>query len=109
MIDSKNFYLLWGEALESSDRDTYVSEWSTSSIWQEDADLLAIADKLARIWDVAHMSVTDIRRAAGMTQMDFAQRFCVPKRSVENWCSGSRKCPDYIRLMMAELLGIIDR
>lgn len=114
MIDNKNFYLLWGDALQSDNRDRYVSEWSTSSIWGlpeelSDDDLLGAADKLGQIWDIAHMSVKGICQAAGLTQAALAQRFCIPLRTVEDWSRGARKCPDYIRLMMAEALGIITR
>lgn len=108
-MSNNDFYMLWGEALQTSDRDVYVAEWSTSSIWPEDADLLETAGKLGEIWDVAHMSVKNICKAAGMTQAALAQRFCIPKRTVEDWCRGIAKCADYIRLMMAEALGILER
>lgn len=109
MIDDKTFYLLWGEALNADDRDTYVSEWSTSSIWPEDGDLLEIAGKLGQIWDVAHMSVNDICKIAGMTQAAVKERFCIKRRTMEDWCRGRREPPDHDRLMMAEILGIIVR
>ena len=114
IIDNKNFYLLWGDALQSDNRDRYVSEWSTSSIWRlpeelGDNDLLGAADKLGQIWDIAHMSVKGICQAAGLTQAALAQRFCIPKRTIEDWCTAKRTPPDYIRLMMAEALGIIKR
>lgn len=109
MTDDKTFYLLWGEALNASDRDIYVSEWSTSSIWPENAELLEIAGKLGQIWDTAHMSVKDICKATSMTQAALAQRFCIPKRTVEDWCRGIAKCADYTRLMMAECLGLLER
>lgn len=111
-MNDKQFYTVWGEALASSDRDTYVSEWATSSIWGEpenlaDDDLMGIAAKLGNIWDVAHMSVKDICKAAGMTQTQLAVKICAPKRTVENWCSGVNKCPDYTKLLIAEKLGLL--
>lgn len=113
-ITDKDFSAIWGEALASTDRDVYVSEWSTSSIWGApedltDDDLLDIAAKLGSVWDVAHMSVKDICKAAGLTQTGLAQRFCIPRRTVEDWCRGVRKAADYDRLMMAELLGLLKR
>lgn len=113
-MTDKQFYTVWGEALASTDRDTYVSEWSTSSIWGQaeeltDEDLLAIAAKLGNIWDVAHMSVKDICKAAGLTQAELAAKICAPKRTVENWCAGANKCPDYTRLLIAEKLGLLVR
>lgn len=108
MTDS-NFYTLWGEAIATPDRDIYVAEWSTSSIFPDGSDLLDNAYYLGQLWDAAHMTVKEICRAFGLTQAAFAQRFCIPKRTIEDWCRGARKCPDYIRLMVMELLGIIKR
>ena len=108
-MSDKNFYQLWGEALTSTDRDFYVSEWSTSSLFPEDSDLLENAEYLGKLWDVAHMSVKGICKAAGLTQAALAQRFCIPKRTVEDWCGERRACSDYIRLMMAECLGLLSR
>lgn len=113
-MNDKDFYTLWGEALAGSDRDVYVSEWATSSIWGTPEDLtddalMDIAAKLGNIWDVAHMSVKDICKAAGLTQAQLATKICAPKRTVENWSSGANKCPDYTKLWIAEKLGLLVR
>lgn len=113
-LTDKDFYTLWGEALTSTDRDIYIAEWSTSSLWGDpenitDEDLLEQAAYLGRLWDVAHMTVKDMCTAAGMTQEALGRHFCVPMRTVWDWCRGARTPTDYIRLMMAELLGLIDR
>lgn len=108
-MTDKTFALLWGEALTADDRDLYVSEWSTSSIFPEDSDLLDNAEIVGRIWDVAHMTVQQIVDASGWKRTEFAQRFCIPYRTITNWCRGERECPDHTRLMMAELLGLIER
>lgn len=108
-MTDKAFALLWGEALVANDRDVYVAEWSISSVFPEDADLLANAEQVGRIWDVAHMSVQQIVDASGCKRTVFAERFCIPYRTLTNWCRGERECPDYTRLMMAELLGLVDR
>lgn len=113
-MTDKQFYLVWGEALVAGDRDTYVSDWATSSVWGmpedlTDEELLAVADKLGNIWDAAHMGVKDICKAAGLTQAGLAQHFCIPKRTVEDWCRRIAKCADYTRLMMIEGLGLLER
>lgn len=112
-MNNKTFHLLWSEALASSDRDTYISEWATSSIFAPDPDAPgpdyeALTEQLGSIWDVAHMTVAQIRATTGLTQGDFAERFCLSRRTVEDWESRN-KCPNHIRLMMAEILGIIKR
>lgn len=108
-LSDKDFYTLWGAALETADRDIYVSEWSTSSIFPEEADLLKIADYVGEIWDVAHMSVRDICKAAKLSQAALATKFCIPLRTVEAWCMGERRPTDYDRLMMVQILGLINR
>lgn len=42
------------------------------------------------------MIFKDIRRQSGMTQQQFADYFEIPKRTIENWESGVRKCPHYL-------------
>lgn len=86
-----------------------MSDWATSSIFSEDADLLDNVAYLGQIWDAAHMDVRAICKAAGLSQVALAQRFCIPLRTVQNWCNGQRPCADYIRLMIAEALDIIQR
>ena len=113
-MTDKDFASLWGKALQSNDRDMYVAEWATSSIWGDpeeipDAGLCQIADQLGTIWDVAHMGVKELWRGSGLSQAAFATRFCIPKRTIEDWCTAKRTPPDYIRLMIAEALGIIKR
>ena len=41
------------------------------------------------------MTIKEMRQAAGLTQQQFAELLGVPKRSIENWESGSRKLPEY--------------
>lgn len=57
----------------------------------------------------ASRSVKDICRMAGMTQTAMADYFSVPQRTFGNWCTGSRECPEYTKLMMQELLGLYRR
>lgn len=41
-------------------------------------------------------TIKELRKRAGLTQKAFADYFSIPKRSVENWEGGQRKCPDYL-------------
>lgn len=112
-MTDKNFHLLFGEALTASDRDTFVSDWATSSLFLDPEDETQeldpeLIDRLGEIFDVAHMDVKALRATTGLSQAAFADRFCIPRRTVENWeLRGG--CPDYVRLMMAQLLGLIHR
>lgn len=101
---------LWADALTAPDRDAWVSDWALSSIWGDDPASDPPAeriDHLCRIWDASHMTVDDIRKAAGLKQVQLAARFNIPRRTLQDWCRGIATPPDHIRQMMCELLGLI--
>lgn len=103
-MTDKQFYTLWTEAQTSTDREAFISDWALSSVW-EDAEDAPIpdgrADAIGAVWDTAHLTIRDIRASTGLSQVAFAQRFCIPRRTVEDWEAGRRSCPDYVRLLLA--------
>lgn len=112
-MTDKQFFAVWGAALVEDDRDAYVSDWALSSLFAPEDGDQAIApqliDQLGNIWDVAHMSIQSMRRTTDLSQAAFAERFCIPKRTLEDWEGHRRNPPDYVRLMLAQLLGVIER
>lgn len=42
----------------------------------------------------------------GLSQAAFAQRLCIPLRTVEAWCRGIRESPVYVRLLIQQALGL---
>ena len=66
-------------------------------------------DHLGNIWDAAHRNVLDIATDAGLSQRKLAEWFGIPYRTVEDWCTDRRNCPDYVRLMMQECIGLVHR
>ena len=50
------------------------------------------------------MTIQEFIKSSGMTQKQLSARFGIPKRTIEEWSRGARKCPDYVVRMMAELL-----
>lgn len=60
-------------------------------------------------YKASSMSVKEIAKAAGMSQTALANRFGIPRRTMEDWCRGVSKCPLYTRLMMQECLGLYKR
>lgn len=103
----KDFYTCYGEALAESDRDTFVSDWSLSSIFPEDSDLLENAELAGNIWDIAHMTIKDLCQQTGISQAAIGYRFCVPYRTVQQWYAGDRSCPEYVKIAMADSLGLL--
>lgn len=50
------------------------------------------------------MVLKELRLKAGMTQADMSKVFDIPKRTIENWETGTRKCPGYVEKLIAEKL-----
>lgn len=104
------FYAAVSEVSNYTDRGAYVSELSLSSMWGEDADLIAIASDVGRIWDAYHMTAKELRAVTGLSQVAFGRRFLIPRRTVENWETAGANhtdCPLYTRMMIADLLGLL--
>ena len=110
-INYHDFHTLFGAATAEQDRERFISEWSSSSIFypepeSPDIDAGELTEALENIWDVAHMSTRDIRQRMGLTQAAFAERFCIPRRTIEGWESGG-KDKQYVVLALAELAGML--
>lgn len=106
-MTSNQFNILWSDALASPDRDAFVSgcawpntAWNPESGAPEDRDRI-----LGELWDVAHMSVREIRAFSGLTQQAFIDHFCIPRRTLEDWEGARRSCPHYLRLLLAQAVG----
>lgn len=111
-INYHNFYILFAAATKEQDRERYIVEWSSSSIFypdenSPDIDANELVDSLGNIWDVAHLTVRDIRQHMGLTQSAFAERFCIPRRTVENWEYRGGRVPPYNILALADITGML--
>ena len=71
------------------------------------AFVTAFGNDAGQIWDACTRSVKDILADAGLTQAKFCERFCLPRRTVEDWCAGRRACTLSTRLMFQQLLGLL--
>lgn len=107
------FITIWQDALTTIyNRDAFVYDWCLSAIWNEEEGIdvpVARLEHIGRIWDAAQRSIKDIAKAAGLSQRKLAEKFCIPYRTLEDWCTEKRTPPDYVRLMMQECIGIIKR
>ena len=111
-INYHDFYTLFGAATTEQDKFRYIAEWSSSSIFypnpeSPDIDAAELAESLGNIWDVAHLTVRDIRQHLGLTQAAFAERFCIPRRTVENWERKGGHIPPYNILAYADITGML--
>ena len=46
------------------------------------------------------MTFKELRKQSGMTQKEFSEYFEIPKRTIESWDMGARKCPEYLLKLM---------
>ena len=112
LMDDNRFYALFGAALKTNNRDEYISDYALSSIWGDaEGDEIPAqrVEDLGAIWDVAHASIRDIRAHTGLKRTDFAARYLIPYRTMENWERGDAQCPDYLRLLLAQATGFYRR
>ena len=106
-VNDKNFYTLFGAAVAEHDRDKFIAEWSSSSIFSDEEKVDELIATLENIFEIAHMSMRDIRKKLGLTQAEFACRFCLPKRTVESWES-NRSARQYLVLAFARISGLLN-
>lgn len=45
-------------------------------------------------------TIKEIREYSGLSQKKFAGKYGIPVRSIENWESGARKCPEYLTSLL---------
>ena len=112
-MTDKQFNAAFTAALSSPDRDAFVSDWALSSLFAGADEAApvdpALVEELGQVWDVAQMPMADIRAATGMTQASFEARWCIPRRTWENWEAGVTKCPPYVRLLLLQAEGLYHR
>lgn len=111
MTDNQ-FYVCVREVDNYHDRSAYISDMTQSSIWADVPDDDIPIDRcriVGQIWDAVHRSIKQIASDSGLSQRKLAERFCIPYRTMENWCGGQNACPLYVRLMMQEILGLFQR
>lgn len=54
--------------------------------------------------------IKEYRKAAHLTQQQMSDEMGIPKRTIEDWERGARKCPEWTeRLIIAELKRIKER
>lgn len=52
-------------------------------------------------------TVREARVYAGLTQAKMSELLGIPKRTIENWETGSRKCPEWVERLVVEKLESI--
>lgn len=89
---------------------TEISEWlKNATTTYFDA---SCAPYFCSVWvfnalhEYLNCPVKYIVRMSKMSQKRFADRFGIPLRTVEDWCTGRRQPPEYVLKMICEILNI---
>lgn len=55
------------------------------------------------VWSMkyAHLNIRSIRGISQLSQAEFAERYGISQRSVENWEGGQRRPPEYLVSLLA--------
>lgn len=73
----------------------------------DETDLDLSSEVLKRVYDVVNRTVDEIREKANMSQSEFANRFAIPLRTLQNW-EYRGGCPVYLRLLFQSALNQCD-
>lgn len=64
-------------------------------VFQERGELKV--EVVGQQWTICQVNrMLEIRRRSGLSQAKFAEKYDIPKRTLENWEQGSRECPEYV-------------
>lgn len=66
-------------------------------------------DAARPLWGVACLPFRDFLALTGYTRAGLARRYCIPLRTVDDWLAEKRNPPPYVRLLLAEATGIVNR
>ena len=109
-ISDGKIYNYAGEASNYSDADSFVADCAQGFDYMdpeaEDLDMTFI-EQVRILWHVMRDPFADLLEKMGLTPADCHVRFCVPFSTVQEWISGEASVPIYMRLAMAEAVGLL--
>lgn len=92
------------------DVDEYLDCIMRNPIWKEKrVNKEKRKQWLIDIWNAAHRDINDIMRITGMNQIKMYTYFCIPRRTLQDWCRGLTAPPPYLLMMMQEIFGFVKR
>lgn len=116
ILPDKIFYMLWQDAISDNISEKeyvrkYISYSSDNHIDFQKKYNIKVEESitlLSEIYKKANMNINDILKLAGVTKAEISKIFCIPKRTIEDWCYGKTKCPHYIKLMILRFFYLIN-
>lgn len=107
IIPDKLFFKLWKAANEGYDKHNYISNFTSSTsvdfvdfknkygIYYEEA-----TEMLRNIYEAVNMPFDELIKKTGKKKSQIRDIFCIPQRTVEDWCYGKAKPNQSIKLMI---------
>lgn len=107
IIPDKLFFTFWKAASEGYNKQTYINNFTSATsadfvdfkkkygIYYEEA-----AEMLSNIYEAANMSFSEIIEKTGKKKSQIRDIFCIPQRTLEDWCYGKAKPNQSIKLMI---------
>lgn len=109
-MTDKQIYTYFEEATNYTSAAAYASDVAFSLLDPEDLDQkvdMDLVKQLTKLWRVANDPFRVLLASMGLSLSQCSARFCIPYRTVQDWAAERRSCAPYIRLMMAELTGLV--
>lgn len=114
IIPDKLFFKFWKAANEGYDKQNYISNFTSSAstdfvdfknkygIYYEEA-----AEMLNNIYKTANMPFPEVIEKTGKKKSQIRDIFCIPQRTLEDWCYGKAKPNQSIKLMILRQFHIL--
>lgn len=109
-MKNKQIYQYFGEATNYGDPDAFASDVALSLLDPEDPSKeidTGLYEQLRILWQVANAPFKELLENMGLNQTQCSIRFCIPRRTIQDWTGDRRTPPAYLRLMMAESIGLL--
>lgn len=103
-ISVRELFKILDDELDSSDYKRHIKDTSTI------VNLIYLVYGVRRF----NMTIKEMRELLGLTQKQFASKYNIPQRSIENWESGKRTPPQYLlqlleRVVVTDCLTMVKR
>lgn len=111
ILPDKIFHTLWDTACDCNSFDEYynsiifTNSYKYIDFSRYNIPLDQVYDLLKSIYQASSLTIKDLLSKYNYSKAAFSHRFCVPIRTVENWCASTNKCPNYTRLLFLQSLG----
>lgn len=105
--DSSSLYVsyslfsnLYIEAKEYDDIDMYVAERGWQD-WMDQYDMQTVVAILNITYSLSKLDFRDIRTRSNLSMAEFSDKYKVPQRTIENWCSEARVANEHTIMLIA--------